>query len=68
MGTENANWLVLSCDDESIIYQTYKDRNGDLDEMITSLKIPLKNINIESVNQLNNNFHELKALFYKNTN
>jgi len=68
LGTENAIWLVLSCDDESIIYQTYKDRNGDLDEMITSLKIPLKNINIESVNQLNDNFHELKALFYKNTN
>ncbi len=68
LGTENANWLVLSCDDESIIYQTYKDKNGDLDEMINTLKIPLKNIKIEGVNQLSDNFYQLKQLFYKNTN
>jgi hypothetical protein len=46
LSTEHANMLVLKCEDESIIYQTYQDKNGDIDEVINSLRIPLKNLKI----------------------
>lgn len=68
LGTENANWLLLRCDDDSVIYQTYQDKSGEVDEMINCIKIPLKNLNIDGVNQLNTNFNLLKQLFCVSTN
>jgi hypothetical protein len=68
LGTENANWLVLNCYDDSVIYQTYQDKDGNIDEMTNKLRIPLKNLNIEDVNELSTNFFLLKALFFANTN
>lgn len=63
LGNEDAGWLIINCKPESIIFQTYNDKNGNEDEMIDQIKIPLKNTNIESINIISLNFQEIKNLF-----
>ncbi|RZK93217.1 MAG: hypothetical protein EOO98_00305 [Pedobacter sp.] len=50
-------WLHTKNDD--IIVQTRKDKQGDIDSMATHLVIPLKNIDVEQLNELAD---RLKAL------
>ena len=63
LGNEDACWLIINCKAESIIFQTYNDKNGNEDDMIDQIKIPLKNANIESLNIIYLNFQEIKNLF-----
>ncbi|OAQ40575.1 hypothetical protein A5893_06425 [Pedobacter psychrophilus] len=63
LGNENAGWLIINCKQESIIFQTYNDKNGNEDEMVDQIKIPLKNTGIESLNIISLNFQEIKNLF-----
>lgn len=60
LGTEVSGWLVINCEKESVIFQTYHDQNGDTDEMINQIKIPIKQINIDSINSWSNDFKLLK--------
>lgn len=63
LGNEDAGWLIINCKPKSIIFQTYNDKNGNEDEMINQIKIPMKNTGIESLNIISLNFQEIKNLF-----
>lgn len=52
LGDEQKGWLLLKFTDEAVIYQTYNDKAGNIDEMLAEIKIPLKNINVDELNQL----------------
>jgi hypothetical protein len=52
LGDEKAGWLLLKFTDEAVIYQTYNDKTGNVDEMLTEIKIPLKNIDVNDINSL----------------
>lgn len=47
LGNETAGWLVLKCEKESVICQTYRDAKGDVDNMIDELKFPVKEVVIQ---------------------
>jgi len=59
LGDEKAGWLLLEFTDEAVIYQTYNDKTGNVDEMLTEIKIPLKNIDVNDINSL---YDAMKAL------
>lgn len=63
LGDEKAGWLVLKFAEETVIYQTYNDKTGNVDEMLTEIKIPLKNIEVNSVNSLYKAIETLKQNF-----
>lgn len=63
LGNEDAGWLIINCKPETIIFQTYNDKNGNEDEMIDQIKIPMKNTGVESLNLISLNFQEIKNLF-----
>jgi len=44
---------------DDVIVQTRKDKQGDVDSMATYLVVPLKNIDVEQLNELS---ERLKAL------
>lgn len=50
LGDENAGWLLLTFTEEAVIYQTYNDKKGNIDEMLTEIKIPLKNMDVNEIN------------------
>lgn len=52
LGDEKEGWLLLKFTDEAVIYQTYNDKAGNVDEMLTEIKIPLKNIDVNDINIL----------------
>lgn len=60
LGNETAGWLVLRFTDDAIIYQTYNDKDGNVDEMLTQMKIPMKNIDLMEINKLEQNMITLK--------
>lgn len=49
LGTIQSGFLIMRTKPESIIVQTFRDRNGNVDSMATELKIPLKNIEAEDI-------------------
>ena len=55
--TSGELWLHTKSDD--VIVQTRKDKQGDVDSMATYLVVPLKNIDVEQLNELS---ERLKAL------
>ncbi|MFD2730659.1 hypothetical protein [Pedobacter alpinus] len=61
LGTEKMGWLVIKCLEESVIYQTYQDNKGNVDDMIAEIKIPIKNIDITEINVWVNDINNLKA-------
>lgn len=63
LGNEDGGWLIINCKPETIIFQTYNDKNGNEDEMIDQIKIPMKNTGVESLNLISLNFQEIKNLF-----
>jgi hypothetical protein len=63
LGNENAGWIVLKCEKESVIYQTYRDTKGDVDNMIDELRFPAKAIELQKINEWNFDFNEMKASF-----
>lgn len=66
LGTEGAGWIVLSCEKESVIYQTYRDAKGDVDDMISEFKFPVKGVDLDNINKWNNEFNQMKNA-YTNT-
>lgn len=64
-GTEKSGWLLLGCEPSSVIFQTYKDPLGDVDSMTNEIVFPLNDISAEELNQLKNNFENLKNNFVK---
>lgn len=67
LGDELAGWLVFKCENESVIYQTYNDKKGNVDEMTNEIRLPVKIIKIENINNWVRNFKEMKTGFI-NTN
>ncbi len=60
LGDEKAGWLIMKFTDEAVIYQTYNDKAGNVDEMLAEIKIPLKNIAINEINSFCNALNVLK--------
>ncbi|MBK0381811.1 hypothetical protein I5M32_02460 [Pedobacter sp. SD-b] len=63
LGTEDAGWMVLKCKAETIIFQTYNDKNGNEDEMVDQIKIPLKRTDVKSLNVIDLNLQQIKDIF-----
>ncbi|TKB96757.1 hypothetical protein [Pedobacter cryophilus] len=63
LGDELAGWLIFKCESESVIYQTYNDKNGNIDEMTNEIRFPVKIIKIENINNWVRNFKEMKTDF-----
>lgn len=59
-GTEKGTFRLRTKDDD-IIVQTYNDRKGNVDSMATVLDIPLKNMEPERLDSLQQAFNYLKA-------
>ncbi len=60
LGDEQNGWLLLKSDEESVIFQTYNDPDGDVDEMKNEILIPLKGIELSEINNLVSYFEGLK--------
>lgn len=60
LGDEKAGWLLLKFTNEAVIYQTYNDKAGNVDEMLAEIKIPLKNIDVDDINSFCNALNSLK--------
>ena len=58
-GTTEQGELCLHTQNDDIIVQTRRDRKGDIDSMATALYIPLKNVEVEQLNELARCFNEL---------
>ncbi|RKD18245.1 hypothetical protein BCY91_15695 [Pelobium manganitolerans] len=63
LGDETKGWLVLKFPEETVIYQTYNDKNGNVDEMLEEIKIPMKNVEVSQLNRLQNAIEKLKQSF-----
>ncbi len=61
LGNEKTGWLILKCMESSIIFQTYQDANGNIDEMVNEIKIPIKNIDVVELNKWVNDINILKS-------
>lgn len=59
-GNEKAGWFLLKFTEESIIYQTYNDKAGNVDKMLTEIKIPVKDIDVEEINSFSRALDTLK--------
>lgn len=44
-----------------MIYQTYGDTKGNVDDMVDELKFPVKAIAIQKINEWDFHFNEMKA-------
>jgi hypothetical protein len=58
-GTTAKGDLYLRTKHDDVIVQTRNDRRGEIDSMGTYLVIPLKNIDVESLNELVNRFKKV---------
>lgn len=63
LGNESAGWIVLKCEKESVIYQTYRDAKGDVDNMVDEIKFPVKAIEVQKINNWDFQFNKLKIAF-----
>lgn len=68
LGNEDAGWLVLKFNEETIIYQTYNDKEGNVDEMVSQIKIPLKNMNLTTIDTFDKTMITLKKLAFNFVN
>ncbi|QPH39126.1 hypothetical protein [Pedobacter endophyticus] len=62
IGDTASGRLLLRTKGDDVIVQTYKDQGGDVDSMATQVVIPLKNIEAEDLNVLQNNFVKISKL------
>ncbi len=58
-GTTTRGELYLRTKNDDVIVQTRNDRSGEIDSMGTYLVIPLKNIEVEQLNELANRFKQI---------
>ena len=62
LGDEKAGWLILSCEPETVIYQTRSDPSGNIDSMANEISFPVSAISETELNSFLNNFHSLKEI------
>ena len=64
VGDVNSGTLELKAKSDDIIVQTYNDRHGNIDSMASVLKIPLKNMEPERLDSLEQalNYFKTKGL------
>lgn len=60
LGSESSGHLLFRTMEDDVIVQTYNDKKGDIDTMGTCVTIPLKNIDTEDLNRVNQKILELK--------
>jgi hypothetical protein len=60
LGTEESGMLILRTGDADVIVQTYNDPAGNIDSMSNSLKIPVKNINVNRLDSLTQDLMQIK--------
>ena len=58
-GTTTKGNLYLRTNGEDVIVQTRNDRKGNIDSMATFVVIPLKNIEVDELNALEENFKKI---------
>lgn len=56
LGNVQSGFLILKTQPESIIVQTFRDNKGNIDTMASQLKLPLKNMEAQDVQQLQDCF------------
>src|SRR5690606_22229164 len=61
IGSSERGTLILITQRNDIIVQTYNDPKGNIDSMTTILRLPLKNIDTDELNYINNYLNLLKA-------
>ena len=61
-GTATRGELYLRTNNDDVIVQTHNDRNGEVDSTRTYMVIPLKNIEIEQLNQLSENLKKMSEI------
>jgi len=59
-GTTTSGKLFLRTKSDDVIVQTYNDKGGDVDSMATYVVIPMKNIEVEDLNQIRENLVKVK--------
>jgi len=62
LGNASAGKLYLRTKGDDVIVQTYKDRGGDVDSMATQITIPLKNIEAEDLNAIQENLERINKM------
>lgn len=60
-GTLDRGELYLRTQNDDVIVQTRNDKKGDVDSMGTFVVIPLKNVDIDQLNALNEHFKKANA-------
>lgn len=60
LGDEHAGWLVINAKGDVVIFQTYHDPKGDIDEMKSAIRIPVQELSVDDLNNLNSNLTLLK--------
>ncbi len=60
LGSTEHGTLVLETLDDDVIVQTYDDPEGDIDSMSRTLNIPLKNLEINDLHEIESNFIQIK--------
>ena len=61
LGTVNGGTLQLQTDKDDIISQTYNDPKGDVDDMVSSLHLPVKTTSPERLDSLRSTLLQLKT-------
>lgn len=62
-GSTETGKLYLHTKGDDVIVQTYRDKGGDVDSMATQIIIPIKNIQPEDLNLIEENLKELSGKF-----
>ncbi|WP_158796946.1 hypothetical protein [Pedobacter sp. L105] len=66
LGTVQSGTLLLRTKGDDVIVQTYNDsRGGDIDSMATSIAIPLKNIQAEDLNDLEEKLEQMSVKLHQ---
>lgn len=60
LGTEEHGYLIIKTNGDDVIVQTYNDASGDIDSMGSLIMLPVKNISVESLNDLQKDLLALK--------
>ena len=65
LGNVSSGFLVMKTKPESIIVQTFRDAEGDIDSMASELRIPLKHLEAKDLQQLQDCFLQIRQKIKK---
>ncbi len=60
LGDEEKGYLKISTPEDLIIVQTFNDPKGNVDSMANTLEIPVKNLSVDELNFVMEDFYALK--------